>query len=357
MCIKNYFLPFSFLCVIAIMLVSACAKDDDGSDDPITVFEEGIFIANLSSELSLNGSVSFYDRLRDEVANDIFVNKNNVPLSGPLYSIHVFNNKAYLVQEEAGQIIVADPMSMEQLGNINDLDLPHYFLPVNSNKAYVSQWGNDGVSGSIKVIDLNTNTVVNTILTRGGPEQMLKKGNEIYVTMTGGYLLDSVVTVINSTTDEITNIINVGFVPQSLQLDQNGDIWVLCRGLIDLQNPNNNTPGKLARLVNGQVATSIELAAGASDLVINNAGDALYFLNPEASSWVYEHPITSTSLSTIPFIDIPVSHLAHDPLTDWLIGADVKSGLSNGDFILFDGTGAEQIRFEVGVRPSEFWVQ
>ncbi len=250
--IKNYCLLLSLLCLITVVLVSSCAKDDDSDDEPITVFDDGIFIANQSSELSLNGSVSYYDRTRDEVANDIFSTKNNTPLTGPLYSIHAFNNKAYLVQEEAGQIAVADAVSMEQVGIINDLDLPHYFLPINSSKAYVSQWGNDGVSGSIKVIDL---------------------------------------------------------------------------------------------------------AAAESDLVINNTADVLYSLNPEAASWVYEHPINSNTLSTVPFTNIPVSHLGHDPQTDWLIGADIKSGQSNGDFILFDGSGAEQIRFEVGVGPGEFWAE
>jgi len=266
-------------------------------------------------------------------------------------------NKAYIVVASAGKIVVADPLTMQTEATIDGFELPHHFLPVGNNKAYVSQWGSDGVTGAVKEVDLNSNSITGTIPTRGGPEYMLKRANDVYVSMTGGYLVDSVVTVINTNSDQISDNIAVDFVPSSMQLDANSDIWVLCRGLIDQQNPSNNRPGKLIKLVNNQIDLSITVASAASDLVINNSKDILYFLNPVASSWTYEHPISSNTLATVPFIDVSTSHLGHDPETDLLIGADIKTGQQNGDFILFDANGNEEIRFEVGILPSGFWAQ
>jgi len=349
---------YALLLFLPLLVFSSCRNDDNGSDpDPITSFDNGIFITNTDSEVSANGSLSYYDRDRDEVVNDIYLGKNSVPLGSNVYSVYVYNSKAYIVVADAGKVVVVDAVSMELEATIDGFDLPHHFLPVGNGKAYVSQWGADGVTGSIKVVDLNSNTIINTIPTRGGPEQMLKRGNEVYVANSGGFLIDSVVTVINTSSEQVSSLIDVELVPQSLQLDKNSEIWVLCRGLIDFQNPNNDRDGALIKLANDQVLLSIPVAASASDLVINNTRDILYFLNPVAASWTFEHPITATSLNQAPFIDLSISHLGYDSETDLLIGADIKNAQVNGDFILFDSNGDESARFEVGIGPSGFWAE
>jgi len=352
--IKNYALLF--LMGFSLIFITSCGEDDS-DDEPITSFGDGIFITNLNSETSLKGAISYYDRTREEVVNDIYVKKNSVPLGEEVYSMHIFNGKAYIVVANAGMVIVADPVTMETLATIDGFQLPHHFIPVSNSKAYVSQWGNDGVTGAVKVVDLNSNSITGTIPTRGGPENMIKRANSVYVAMTGGFFLDSIVTVINSTTDQISSNIAVDLVPSSMQLDANSDLWVLCRGLIDQQNSANNRAGQLMKLVNDQVDLSIQVASAASDLVIDNSKTTLYFLNPEAASWAYEHPISSTSLSTVPFIDISISHLGHDPETDLLIGSDIGNTQQSGDFVLFDAAGNEMDRFEVGILPSGFWAK
>lgn len=352
--LKNY--AFLFLVLFSFLFVTSCGKDS-ADDEPITSFGDGIFIVNTESETSEKSSISYYDRTRNEVANDIYLKKNSVPIAKELYSMYVFNNKAYLVVAGVGQILVVDPISMEMEATIDGFDLPHHFLPIGNNKAYVTDWGNDGVTGSVKVVDLNSNSITGTIPTGSGPERLLKQGNSVYVSMTGGFFVDSVVTVINTSNDQISKNIAVDLVPSSMQLDKNGDIWVLCRGLIDFQDPSKTRPGKLIKLVNDEVELSITLASAASDLVINNSKDVLYFINPVSSSWTWEHPITATSLSNIPFIDVDVSHLGHDPETDLLIGANIGNGVQNGELLLFDADGKEEDRFEIGILPTGFWAE
>jgi len=352
--IKSYTLLF--LVGFSLLFITSCVKDEP-DDEPITSFGDGIFIVNTESETSEKSSISYYDRTRDEIANDIYLKKNSLPIAKELYSMYLFNNKAYLVVAGVGKILVVDPLTMEMEATIDGFDLPHYFLPVGNNKAYVTDWGNDGVTGSVKVVDLNSNSITGTIPTGSGPEHLLKQGNNVYVSMTGGFFVDSVVTVINTSNDQISKNIDVDLVPSSMQLDKNGDIWVLCRGLIDFQNPDNTRQGKLIKLVNDEPALSLTVASAASDLVINNSKDVLYFLNPVGASWTWEHPISSNNLSNVPFIDISMNHLGHDPETDLLIGADIGNGQQNGELILFDSNGKEEIRFEVGILPTGFWAE
>ncbi len=351
---KKY--TFLFLISFSLIFVTSCGKDET-EDDPITSFGDGIFVVNTESEVSEKSSVSYYDRTRDEVANDIYLKKNSVPIPKELYSMSVFDGKGYLILAGVGKIIVVDPISMEMLATIDGFDIPHHFLPIGNNKAYVSDWGNDGVTGSVKIVDLVGNSIIGTIPTRRGPEHLLKQGNNVYISMTGGFFVDSVVTVINTATDQIVKNIDVELVPSSMQLDKNGDIWVLCRGLIDFQNPNNSRQGELIKLVDDEIELSITVASAASDLVINNSKDVLYFLNPIASSWTWEHPIASTTLATVPFIDIPVNHLGYDPETNLLIGADIGNTQQNGELVLFDSNGKEETRFEVGILPTNFWAR
>ncbi len=352
--LKNYVVLF--FVGFSLLFIASCAKDG-ADDEPITSFGDGIFIVNTESETSEKSAVSYYDRTRNEVVNDIFLKKNSMPIAKAMYSMSVFNGKGYLVVAGVGKILVVDPISMEMEATIDGFELPHHFLPIGNNKAYVSQWGSDGVTGSVKVVDLISNSITGTIPTRGGPEHLLKQGNSVYITMTGGYFIDSVVTVINTSTDQISKNIAVDLVPSSMQLDKNGDIWVLCRGLIDFQNPDNTRQGKLIKLVNDEVDLSITVASAASDLVINNSKDVLYFLNPVASSWTWEHPISSTTLATVPFIDVPVNHLGHDPETDLLLGANIGNTQQNGELVLFDAAGKEEARFEVGILPTGFWAK
>ena len=334
------------------LLSLSCYRDDDNSNsaNTITSFTDGFFITNRGVDGAISGSISYYDRPRKEVANKIFEAKNDTRFDALVESITLDANRAYIVLHDEGQITIADPASMEELGHIPGFNLPRYFFPINSEKAYVSQWGVESGVGSIQVIDRNTNSISGEIATAFGPGRMVQQGNYIYVANSGGHFLDSVVTKIDVITDQVIKTIEVGLSPESLQFDKNGDLWVLGKGQ---ESFSVNKPGNLIKIVNDELSLDITVPLGSRDLVINNSRDVLYFINGQ-SQRIYKHPIENTSISLAPFSVTPVTSLVIDPLTDLPIGADAKNFQVEGELLFFDGVGEVTKEFGLDYVPAEF---
>src|SRR5690606_22272316 len=158
--------------------------------------------------------------------NYIFKTANGVDLGDQGKSIAIFEGKVYLTIQNDSKIEIINPEDFSSLGRIDALPSPRYILGIPPTKAYVSEWDEDGATGSIKVIDLTTNTVIKTIPTGQGANKMLKVDQLVYVANAGGWGRDNTVKIIDSTTDEVTGTITVGDNPNSIVRDADGNLWV-----------------------------------------------------------------------------------------------------------------------------------
>ncbi len=337
-----------FLSSLLLIFVSSCNpnKDDDDSNE-ITTFDDGFFIVNEGIDNGTDGSISYYDRGRKEVVNNIFTTKNGMPLSGTLSSMSKLVGRVYIAQDQEGSLLFCEEESMAQIGGISGFALPRYMIPVTASKVYVSQWGENGGAGSIQILDPLTNTITGEIPTAGGAEQMIQLGGFVYLSHTGGFFVDSVVTKIDINTDAISQVIEVGISPQSMQFDANGAIWVLTNGLESFTEVRDGT---LAKIVNDQVVFSMTVPSGSRDLVIDNSKSTLYFIHG-LNQKIYAHDINSNTLALAPFSEVPVTGLSYDSKTDLLVGLDAKNFQQNGFLVLFDAAGEVTNEFEVGVVP------
>ncbi|MFT4666247.1 MAG: hypothetical protein ACI9RM_000903 [Ulvibacter sp.] len=64
---------------LLLISISSCDpnKDDDDSNE-ITTFDNGFFIVNQGIDNGTDGSISYYDRGRNEVVNNIFSTENSI---------------------------------------------------------------------------------------------------------------------------------------------------------------------------------------------------------------------------------------------------------------------------------------
>ncbi|HHN48733.1 MAG TPA: hypothetical protein ENN08_07385 [Bacteroidales bacterium] len=257
-----------------VLILSSCKKDDH--DELRGAYSQGVLISNEGPFMEGSGSISFYDPATRTIANHIFQTVNNRPLGNIVQSVEVFNGRAYVVVNNAGKVEVAEAGTFESIGAIAGLNSPRYFLGINSNKGYVSDWG-----GHVAIIDLNTLAKTGTIVTGASPDRMLLDGTRVWVINSAGWYSDSTVTIIDTQTDTALQTIVVGDNPSGIVKDATGRIWVICGGKSDWTNPENNTTGSLVRInpETFNIESHSDLGETYFDarLAINAAGDKLYY--------------------------------------------------------------------------------
>jgi len=332
---------------------------DDGTCDTtiilVTVYPSylnGVFVINEGPFQNGTGTVDFYHRGRDEVYRDIYQSANdNILLGNIAQSMTKQDFNGYVVVNNSNKVVVTNLRDFTAETSIEGFELPRYMKTSGTDKAYVSQWGADGINGSIKILDLTSNSITNTIEAGQGPERMEIQNSKLYVTQSGGFGKDSTVYVIDMDTDVVENTIEVGDNPNSIVTDGTGAIWVLGGGYFDWMEPANSTDGFLAKIENGVVVNTIPLSNGAQDLVSNFEGSKLYF---SMDGKVYEQDVLSDTFDNTVFIDQSFYSLDIDPATGNIWGGDAGDFASDGTVSIFSPEGNLIRTFDCGIIPGNF---
>ncbi|MBT30557.1 MAG: hypothetical protein CMO01_12935 [Thalassobius sp.] len=341
--------------LIILSLVFVACEDSDEPDVEVPAkYANGFLIANEGPFQSGSGTVSFYSYDSASVTNEIFETVNNRPLGNVLQSISVYDDEVFMVINNAEKVEVADTETFESVATIEGLAQPRYFQAVSSDKAYVSEWVN-GFGGQLSIINLNSYEVLDTITTGLGPERMLIHDNKLYVVCSGGYSTDSTVTVIDTDTDEVLASITVGVNPAGIVKDEDGFIWVLCKGNYTADYSGLENSGSLYKInpSTNAVESSISFNnfySQPSDLVIDDDGETIFY---SFNGGIYKMDTDDTVLPSTPIITGYFYGLGYDPVSDYLIASDAGDYTSNGKIIRYDsedGTVIEE--FTVGVAPN-----
>ena len=243
--------------------------------------------------------------------------------------------------------------SMHHVATIEGLSSPRYMAKVSGSKAYVTDWGINGV----QVIDLTTNTISSTITCGTGPEGIAVSNGFAYVCNVGGWGLDNTVSVIDVATDAVVTTLIVGDKPNSVQVDANGAVWVLTGGhtVFDADlNVVSETAGNLVKIVDNIIEATFAFAVGnhPEDLVINDAGTTLYYSDGSWSKAVYAFDIAATELPTTALINKSFYGLGCS--NGYIYGTDAVDYVQSGWSFTYsiDGTVVDSV--QVGIIPGGY---
>lgn len=276
------------------------ADDPDPDPEEMTLpFENGFLVANQGPVTGGFGTVDFVNADLTAVTSDIFQDVNGDNAGAVVQSIGIFGDFAYIIANASNRITVVNRFTFEEVTRIETgLENPRYFVEANG-KGYVSNWGDPTVATDdfIAVINLTSNEVTGMIPVGEGPEEMIFNRFNLYVANQGGLGVNNTVTVIDPTIDTVTNTILVGDVPNSLQLDGNGSLWVLGEG--SPASTGNETAGTLTVIntSSNQVITTFLFGMQDHPNYLNISGDDLYYFLEDAvfksSASNFQIPTTS----------------------------------------------------------------
>ena len=347
-----------FLLLSLTIFFSACDDDDDLISG---IFSDGVFITNEGAYNAGNGSVSFYAYNGDTLTNEIFKSINNRSLGDVVQSLTVYNGKAYIVVNASNKVEVVQSNDFIEQGVITDVTSPRYFIGINNDKGYVTQWGEEGV---VKVIDLDGLAVTKTITVGAGPEHLIYHNDYVYVANSGGYANDNTISVINPSTDEVVKTITLdGDSPRDFAIDSNGDLWVLCFGYIEYDfsdYPNvtiiSETASKLIRInpTTNEVAQTITISETQHPACIESSrnGNNLFYGGGYGYQGIYKMNITATSIPTTPLLDKYFYGFNINSETGNIFALEAPSFTANGILWRYSEDGTELRSYEAGVGPN-----
>jgi YVTN family beta-propeller protein len=342
---------FVLLSVLMLTVIS-CSKEK--IETPAGAYSNGFFVINEGPFQTGTGTVTFYDADSNKTEQDLFAAVNGRPLGNIAQSMSICNDRGYIIVNNAGKVEVVNISDFKSIATITDLVNPSQFLPVSSYKAYVSDW-----SGNIAVVDLRTNKVSSHIPAGTGPDAMLLSGNHVFVANTGGFTIDSTITVIDPATDQVVKTIRVGDAPNGIVEDREGRIWVMCKGNGFAGWPGpGDTEGRFVQIdpVRLEVVSSFVFPSTGDhpgNMVINRDRTRVYFLN---GMGIFQMDLTQ---------DLPVPavfassgffySLGYDRKTDYLCATDAGDYVSAGSVLRFVTATATPVdTLQAGIMPRGF---
>ena len=331
--------------LLLIVVIVSCLKNEDR---PYGTFltGDGVFLLNEGKFMAGNGSLSFYSYDSAKIYNDLFSYVNGRPLGDVPNSMKIFGDKAYIVVNNSGKIEVIKKSNLLSVKTITGLISPRNIGFVSLSKAYVTSMYSD----SLIIINLTDNTVSGYINLRRSSESIAVAGDKAFVTnWVGGHE----VMVIDNTTDEVVDSIEVGIEPESMVFDGNNMIWVLCNGGWSREN--------FAELDGINIATNhiekhLQFASkeeSPSCLTIDGTGETLYYL--EFDGGVRRMNISDAVLPSAPFIpesDHNFYRLGINPANNDIFVTDAVDYQQNGYLLYYNSAGALISSLPAGLLPG-----
>lgn len=342
----------AFFVVLAFMLLISACKKESTTPTKLTL-QDGVFIVNQGSFTVGNSSLSYFQTTNNVVYKDVFTAVNSVPLGDVAQSIFIDDELAYIVVNNSGLVYVIDRWTAEYQGTIDSLTSPRHFLKISDSKAYVS----DLFSNSVSIVNPKTYAKTGEIKVDRSTEEMAMVGNEVFVANWSGYnqpLKNDKILVVNTANDQLVDSIKVGIEPNSMVVDKNSNLWVLCSG--GFENEEIPSLWKIDPVSHNVIDTLIfsELELNPQSLEINGAGDSLFYLN----YGVYKMAITDSELPESVFIAEDQNRyflaLGVDPKNGTLFISNPLDYFSEGLVYRFDRYGNYKEQFGVGVIPGAF---
>jgi hypothetical protein len=277
-----------------ILLIISCEPGDPGpviSSDSLSTYEgNGVFILNEGNFTRGNGSLSFYSIDSTKVYNNIFFAANQRTPGDIPFSMFITGDTAWLIVNNSGKIEVVNRNTMKTVKTITGVDSPRFMIDAGADKFYLSSLYSD----SITIISKSSCNITGYIDLGGNSEQMLISGQRAYIaSWSGGRKL----TVVDTDSDIVIKTVDVSLEPESMVLDKDGNIWVLCSG----GYMGEEDPALLRISTETDMITRsfyFSRSSYPTNLRINSKGDSLYFLK----RGVFRMSVYANSLPSEPFI-------------------------------------------------------
>ncbi len=230
--------PSSISTLFLIFLsLAACKKekigpqyDDEAGGERVVSGERALYVVNEGNFQSGNASITRIVPSSRSITQRVFEKWTGRSLGDVAQSIRLFDGKFFIVVNNSGKVeVVGAGPDRKDLGTIDGMKSPRYFLGLTPKKAYVT----DLYADRIHIVDPEGRKVTGSIPTDGWCEEIHEKEGKVFVTNMDQGRLD----VIDPSQDALIDSLLLSEQPNSMVEDANGKLWVLCDGGFEEEMP------------------------------------------------------------------------------------------------------------------------
>lgn len=328
--------------ILSLTIAISCTKKED-QPDPFKA-GEGVYIINEGNYTWGNGSVSFYSFDNGLIYNNLFEKANARPLGDVPNSMVISGENGYIVVNNSGKIEVVNKSTLNSVATISGLNSPRNMALISNSSAYVTSMYSD----SVTVINLTDYTISGYINIRRSSESIIISHNKAFVS---NWVGGKEIMVIDIPTNKVIDSIEVGVEPESMVLDKNSMLWVLCNGgweranFAELDKINTTTNEIERKIVFPSKQTS------PTCLQINGTGDILYYLENGVNQINTVYPIIPVS-PIIPQGEHLFYKMGIDPTYNYIFVTDAVDYKKSGYVLVYKADGTNFSTNTAGIIPG-----
>ncbi len=335
----------------------SCEKDNDfgekGGEGSKYTGGHGVFVINEGNFGHGNASLSFLDLDSLEIENGVFYAAAQRPLGDVAFSMNMIDSLAWLVINNSARIEVFDLEKPEPVTTLSGFTSPRFIMQVSEQKAYVS----DLYAQHLNIVDLVSREISGSVLLGRSSENMVMADGKVFVSFWSNYAFPEIenntIMVVDPVADVLTDSVIVGKEPNSMVIDYQGKMWVLCSGgFMNEELPSLWQFDPVSLAIEKSMPFS-DIEASPHNLEINGTGDTLYFLN----RGVYRMSVQAGEIPAEPFIaehDHLFYSLAVDPNSSMIYTSDAIDYQQRGLILRFSPAGVFIDDYRAGIIPGKF---
>jgi hypothetical protein len=346
-----------FLIALSASMFVSCSNDDEESNEPQGVYDNGVFILNEGS--AGQGTVSYLNDDYSIFTKDVYTTANNNDLLGKYaQNIFFYGDNAYIIAGGSDVINVVNRYTFKLVDKIDTgLKNPRYGV-VRDGKAYVTNanvfadWGapaNDpgNKDDYVAIIDLKTNKYESKIDLNTTANRLVAENGKLYITEP---LNSTKLLVVNIATKKLETPIEIGLSADCIE-EEDGYLYILKGSYVD---DSEIVKVKLSDKSISKIILPESLGrAGYLDIEDNKvyytAGKSVYAISTSAAT------ASTTAILTSPLSgdDGYIYGFAVNDNRIYLAdGGDFKS---DSKAFIYSLNGTLEKEIEVGVGPNGFY--
>ncbi len=336
---------------VLLNIGASCSDDQEDIQLPKGDYANGILIANEGPFENGSGTISFIPHDATTVTQDVYATVNGEDLGNIVQSVTFTNEKAFIIANVSNKITVVDRYTFVKQASITaGLHNPRY-MAIANGKGYVSNWGDpvDEADDYIAIVDLETNTIEGTIAVVLGPEAILATGDKVFVAHQGAYGFNNKVSVIDTKIQEVKNVLTVGDVPNTMKLDDSGNLWVLSSGKPSYSGEETGGSLVMLNVETEEIISTLNFAITEHPGKLNYDSNTLYYA---LSGGIYAINVAATLLPATPVLE-DVYPYAMAIKEGKLYTTDANDYASDGSLTIYNLTTKTALNsYTVGIIPG-----